>query len=739
MSSSALSVSDQIRQLNDARKLVLGDVNYYQSVVRGLLPIIGPNAPVELRRWGAEFLAEAFSTPALPNGEKETMQLYVLATVESLLNEREDPQVLRSVIQTAASIYPLAMRWIINNGYDTVTWDKVLSIKQTILRLWENAVPSVKICCIKFAQRVVLAQTASSGAEYRQAGTLDISLDKVPPNHQSLDPRNLEAEASGLLDRMLSVLQESTDALLVDATLNCLSILVRTRPATSNRILNALLNFNPLQLANSPLTPRSRVMIKSMEKTARLLLIHLAKRDPHNPIVPRIHQHIERTMRTVTEILDDSGRKRPLEAQQNDGYDAKRQKVVETHVPQIPPLGPGPHSLADIFTLVAHPGLKSFDLSNLPVAMTSKIAVTSLARIDSQLLAKAVDGVRGRLAAVAEAPAPELNPNTAPLGVDDDDDDYEPDFYQAEDTEQLLNKLDGSSLAVPELPTLDTTLALTSFSLPQPPQLTPQTALTAGNGTVAKVVEMMKSLEEPTTKKDKAGFVRLAASSGTRDAWMTILTRLATRSTTGLEDTTIKGEEQDEESPSSAPSSPPRQRSLSHEIRDVLYNYIMEDFRKHIDVAVSWLCEEWYNDKMQARTGTANYPHNYEKTALRLINGFLPYLHPQDKVLTRFLSEIPDLNRSMLSRVKDMCRDPSVTQLALTSLLYLAMMRPPVKEIALDTVQDIWTEFDDARPMATKYLSKYRPGFVEAAEANATAGLDEKNKALPATGTAIAT
>ncbi|KAG6007253.1 hypothetical protein E4U21_006171 [Claviceps maximensis] len=745
MSSSTLSVPDQIRQLNDARKLVLGDVNYYQSVVRGLLPIIGPNAPVELRRWGAEFLAEAFSTPALPNGEKETMQLYVLATVESLLNEREDPQVLRSVIQTAASIYPLAMRWIINNGYDTVTWDKVLSIKQTILRLWENAVPSVKICCIKFAQRVVLAQTASSGGEYRQAGTLDISLDKVPPNHQSLDPRNLEAEASGLLDRMLSVLQESTDALLVDSTLNCLSILVRTRPATSNRILNALLNFNPLQLANSPLTPRSRVMIKSMEKTGRLLLIHLTKRDPHNAIVPRIHQHIERTMRTVTEILDDSGRKRLQEVQQHDGYDAKRQKVVETHVPQIPPLGPGPHSLADIFTLVAHAGLKSFDLSNLPVAMTSRIAVTSLARIDSQLLAKAVDGVRERLASVADAPAPELNPNTAPLGVDDDDDDYEPDFYQAEDSEQLLNKLDGSSLAVPELPTLDTTLALTSFNLPQPPQLTPQTALAAGNGTVAKVVEMMKSLEEPTAKKHKAGFVRLAASSGTRDAWMTILTRLATRSTTGLENNTIKGEEEDgplssSSSSSSSSTSSSQQRSLSHDIRDVLYNYIMEDFRKHIDVAVSWLCEEWYNDKMQARMGTGGgggYPHNYEKTALRLINGFLPYLHPQDKVLTRFLSEIPDLNRSMLSRVKDMCRDPSVTQLALTSLLYLAMMRPPVKEIALDTVQDIWTEFDDARPMATKYLSKFRPGFIEAAEAKANEG--EKNNALPAAGTAIAT
>lgn len=111
--SAELTLPEQLRQLNDARKLVLSDVSYYPNVVRGVLPIIGPNAAVELRRWGAEFLAEAFATPALANSEKETMQPYVLTTLESLIqNEREDPQVLRSVIQTAASIYPLSMRWM---------------------------------------------------------------------------------------------------------------------------------------------------------------------------------------------------------------------------------------------------------------------------------------------------------------------------------------------------------------------------------------------------------------------------------------------------------------------------------------------------------------------------------------------------------------------------------------------------------------------------------------------------
>ncbi len=70
----------------------------------------------------------------------------------------------------------------------------------------------------------------------------------------------------------------SSDALLVDATLNTLSVLIRTRPSTSNRILNAVLNFNPLKLANSPMTPKTRVLVKSMEKTTRMLLLHLSRR-----------------------------------------------------------------------------------------------------------------------------------------------------------------------------------------------------------------------------------------------------------------------------------------------------------------------------------------------------------------------------------------------------------------------------------------------------------------------------
>ncbi len=101
------------------------------------------------------------------------------------------------------------------------------AIKSRILQIWDGAPTPVKLSCIKFAQRVVLAQTASNGMEQKvgclisrlrpqqltrdmQYGGLDISLNSIPPNHPLLDPRQLEAEATGLLDRILGILQDNS-------------------------------------------------------------------------------------------------------------------------------------------------------------------------------------------------------------------------------------------------------------------------------------------------------------------------------------------------------------------------------------------------------------------------------------------------------------------------------------------------------------------------------------------------
>lgn len=309
-----------------------------------------------------------------------------------------------------------------------------------------------------------------------------------------------------------------------------------------------------------------------------------------------------------------------------------------------------------------------------------------------------VQGIRDRLASIyaagaaaaAAAQPAVINAATAPLGVDEDDDDYEPDLTPAEDTEQILNKLDNAPPEVPIEAAVDAgaAMALGPFTLPPPPTLDPDTAAKLSQAAASRVFGPLATLKDGgALRKPKSGINRLAASSYDRDSWLTVITRLATRSTAGLEDVSngIKSE---------APRT-----SLGDAIREMLYNYILEDWRRRIEIAVAWLCEEWYNDQLTKRSGSGA-PLHYEECALRLVDGCLSYITAQDKVLTRFLAEIPELSRALLGKLKGLCADPTTVQLALTSLLYLVMMRPPVRDIALDTVAEIWTECEYSSPFS---------------------------------------
>ena len=104
-------VAKQLEQLDAARKLALGDVAFYPQITTGILQILGAHARLELRRWGADFLAEAFSSPVFPAAQKEQLAPGVLQTIqETLLLPETDPAVLQSLVQTAASLYPLVFR-----------------------------------------------------------------------------------------------------------------------------------------------------------------------------------------------------------------------------------------------------------------------------------------------------------------------------------------------------------------------------------------------------------------------------------------------------------------------------------------------------------------------------------------------------------------------------------------------------------------------------------------------------
>ncbi|EZF35246.1 mRNA cleavage and polyadenylation specificity factor complex subunit [Trichophyton mentagrophytes] len=710
------SLVEQMSQLDAARNLVLGDAALYPQIVHGILPIIGVNARLELRRWGAEFLTETFSSPAFPQQPKQKLATEILGAVNDLLNTPEnDEAVVRGAIMTAASIYVLIFRQVVSDASQASLWQTMTTIKHTILKKWDVSSHGVKICCIKFAQKVVQVQTQGPIADPRRPEKNETSLAIVPRNHPLLAIPNIEAETSGLLDRLLNVFHEnSSDPILVNATLNSIPVLIRTRPSISNKIINAILNFNPLKQANSPITPTTKVNIKSMERTTRALLLSIVKKAPTHPLAGRIQQYIERLAQSHNEIFDEASRKRALPAEPTDVVDsAKRARLGLETPPQhkIPPLPPGPTSFGQLFTLTEDVGLASFDVKQLPVDLVVKIIIPVLTRVGGESLDLAIGAVRSRYETICKKQVFERQNQAAnaPPAADEDDDDYEPE-YQPMD-------IPGppTDIAKPEAPStegLPDIVSLGPFVLPRPPPLSPEDVEHLGKETVSRIFSMISTLPQSSkaianNPSQSLGFGRLAASSSDRESWLTLLTRLATRSSAGLESEDSVDDQKE-----------PGKQNIANTIRNMLYRYVLEDFRARMNFAISWMNEEWYNDQIQLKNASSQIegdpknpyvPIHYGRWSLKLLEGMLPYLDAKDKVLIRFLSELPELDSPLIQKVKTLANDPERVSLCIQALHYLIIVRPPARQLCLDALVDLYQTMEETRPLATKILLKWKP------------------------------
>ena len=440
------------------------------------------------------------------------------------------------------------------------------------------------------------------------------------------------------------------------------------------------------------------------------------------------------------DILDaETNRKRPAPVEPTDGLDpAKRQRLgaVPAQQPLVaPPLPPGPVSFAQLFTLAPPGSSNSFDVSAIPADMVLTILVPLLQSIDQQKLEQATGLVRQRYTELCKTQAKAASEAAAAAATTaiDDEDEYEPDFDTVEDAEQIVNKLDSApeDPLLPARPIPDTHLA--AFKLPEAPPLTPQEIQKYGDDAVKRLFGMVSSFDETEgagalAKKSnnavKLGFNRVAASASERDSWLTIITRLATRSASGLEQLSAdsNGVAIKSEYGSMTKDKKGGNFSIAERIREALFAYIMYDWRSRIDVATNWLCEEWYNDRIQAEAlrnrqhqqssstngsssppSSSEIPHpspNYQKWTLRILDAILPYVEGSDKMLIRLLSEIPEIDVEILKRVKAVAEDPDRIGLSVLILQYLSLFRPPARQMVGECLEGMWRD------------SEYTPFFL---------------------------
>lgn len=363
------------------------------------------------------------------------------------------------------------------------------------------------------------------------------------------------------------------------------------------------------------------------------------------------------------DILDEgAGRKRGLPVEPVDGLDQTKRRRLAAEIPvqQGKELIPGnPHTLADVFTLTQDQTLASFDVAQLPVHLAASITQGLLQHIGQQELERATQLVRARLQSlvVHSTPAP-------PAGaLGDDEEDYEPDFEPTEDREQILNRIDALP---PEDDQYQPEVAVGPFSLPQPPPLSPADALEISKSSMLRVFGMINLPDGPfMVKRPKSGLNRTAANNYDKDAWLTIITRLATRA---LPDHATSEEVSHESKQAALINNATGPDLFSDSIRDRLFEHIMENFRTRIHVAISWLNEEWYNDRIRLANNDSRHEAKYDHCVLRILDGIMPFLDAKDKLLIRFLSEIPAVNEGILLRVKNLADDPERVDLCLKAL-----------------------------------------------------------------------
>lgn len=733
------STAETLTSLNSARDIVLRDHTLYPQVVPGILQVISPGSPLELRRWGADFLAETFASQAVTPDEKQQMCQVVLDTLRGYLSrketmgEEEDTSVVKSAVQCAASVYPFVFRHTVNNPSDSGTWGKIASIKSSILRRMDNAVPGVRICCIKFVACVVQTQTPGLIADPRRPEQNEISLALVPRDHTVIPPANLEAEASGLLDRLLGVLQDNTgDPLTTTATLNALATLAHRRASVSSRILTTVLSFNPLKLTSRPMSGKDKIAVRSMTRTTMSFLLNYLKRNPSNAFAGRIQQQVERLKHNLIDAFTENHQlKRPAPDEPVDGLDdAKRQRLdaqatngtaqLQQRPPGYPPLPSGPVSLAQLWTLTNDPRTAGFHVERLPSQVVTQLIPAVVQSIPQTKIDEAVNMIRSRWLNLSKQASAYTLDAARPVVGDDEDDEYDPSLSLDGDTDQILNRLDQMP---PQGAAND--IAIGPFSLPPPPPLTEQeyddyskTSLTRVFGTLAELDKDARVKGKPTHTEH--GFNRLttvSASGDDKDGWLTLLTRLATRATFDLEDNLSVKQEGDDRRTLKRGNT----FSLPSGIREALLNYVMENFRARIGVAVTWLNEEWYSDrlllKQKKEEGLEMEPDNlpnYWHWTLRLFDAMMPYFDVKDgRVVIRFLSEIPAINRDVLNRVKKIAEDPERVEISAKTLLYLIMFRPPIRDMAIDCAEQMWRENQDAKTAATNILKRWRPALLK--------------------------
>ncbi|KAG9312974.1 Symplekin tight junction protein C terminal-domain-containing protein [Chiua virens] len=669
-----------------------------------------------LKRWVLDLLHFAIARSTLSQDVRTQLASQSLETLANLLH---DPNIrtVKVAIQCFTAVYPLLFRSLCTNRTPRQQWDILVQSKSRILDLVISSTVNtgVRLSAVKFMQRVILLQTRGV-SDPRLQNKNDPSIANVPADHPFMSATALEAEGMKLLENVITILYTNQNVDMLTAVLNSWSNLVKQRPTLVQLVVSSLASWTPVALPGL-----SASAIKSVEKSIRILLIHIS-RGPHGSAFgAQINEALsQQAVRMERASAEERARKAAVAAT---AAEAMKKRPL--------PIGPAADQPADAKRLKIEVDnapanstafLASFDFTTLPIALVTDLIVANLQAFTEPALVNLVqayrqsreeapgaasqspDGTTAESTSVSETPPLKDEPvDPLKMDIDEEEVEYEPD--------RLNEALSGGAEvmdeeeAVPELPEVALSLDLTDFKLPSPKEQMEDDRVALMRSAVDRICDGGQELQEASHA--------FSAGALSDDIWMLVMIRMITRVTEPAADPTQNGDKSAEEEEQSADFS-----SRQDKLRQVLCDYIMMDFPSRLRLATAWMNEEWYNDRIKMGDGSNSRP-NYDSWLNQLVSSYQTILESKaegkpdnkDKAFAKFLLDLPSIPSDVLDLLRDLSVDPEKMHVGFTSLREFVLERPSLRLEALRVLLDLTTHPESVtRRAAINTVRRWVPG-----------------------------
>ena len=331
---------------------------------------------------------------------------------------------------------------------------------------------------------------------------------------------------------------------MISAVVNAFTTLVKARPALSNSIFTSLVNWEPNSLAST-----AHLQIRSVEKTFRIAVAHLLRSGQAASFAPQITDFLQKQNTRMLQAAEEARKRRDEEASKKKTRITDELNFVATAAAAAnkrrkldPSIKAEAETSSKTFA-ISKPGeeanpLANFDVTSLPVTLVTELIIANLQVVTDSVLATAIEEIRRHLPSTAAI----ATTTKATNGL------VNPVIHEEEDLQLVSVDADSDTEMEPAIP-------LEAFELPLPGPLAPAAYSALFDSAIGRIF----SLAQWT-----------ATANFDASVWTALVSRIAPKALAGVTDI-----------------------AMQDTVRHSLSAYIMQDPSNRINLARSWLSEEW--------------------------------------------------------------------------------------------------------------------------------------------------